>query len=88
MSSDANVVYLSYTGNPAWVRRLVEMLEEDGLEVDYEPPGEDPLFGSESVVNLVLQVTGHPSVPDSLHATVQSFRSQAPGAIIDLEGQD
>ena len=87
MSSDANVVYISYTGNPAWVRGLVEMLEEEGLEVDYEPPGEDPLFGSESVVNLVLQVTGHPSVPDSLNATVQSFRSQAPGAIIDIEGQ-
>ena len=87
MSTDANLVYISYTGNPAWVRMLVEMLEEDGLEVDYEPPGEDPLFGSESVVSLVLAVTGHPSVPDSLSATVHSFRSQAPGAVIDIEGQ-
>jgi len=87
MSSEANVVYVSYTGNPAWVRRLVETLEEDALEVDYEPPGDDPLFGAESVVTLVLQVTGDPSALDSLPATVQSFRPQAPGATIDIEGQ-
>jgi hypothetical protein len=86
MSTDANIVYLIYTGNPIWVRTLVEMLEDDGMEVDYEPPGDDPLFGSESVVTLVLAVTGHPSVPDSLNATVQTFRGQAPGAVVDIEG--
>ena len=87
MSTDTDPVYITYTGNPAWVSMLVEMLVEEGLEVDYEPPGQDPLFGLESVVNLELAVTGHPSVSGSLNATVQRFRDEVPEAIVDIEQQ-
>jgi hypothetical protein len=76
---------ITYKGDPALVGVLVQMLEEQGVEVRWQPPAERrevPGRFEPMVVNLVAvgALTG-------IKAAVRKFPGQF-GSRVDIEGED
>jgi hypothetical protein len=78
---------ITYEGDPAFVGRLVQMLEEDGVQVRrWQPPEErsDVRGMAEGVVVNLVAV----GVLTGIKAAVQKFRGQFGRAKVDIEGED
>jgi hypothetical protein len=85
VSATVNETRITYQGDPALVGVLVQMLEEEGVEVRWQPPEkrrEVPGMVEPVVVNLVAvgALTG-------IKAAVQKFPGQF-GSKVDVEGED
>jgi hypothetical protein len=82
-------VLVSYTGGPAFVSALAQMMRDEGLLASYEPPieGHGANQAGEAVI-VVITVTGHPLVWGSLKAAVKKFRVYHPDASIEFEGDE
>jgi hypothetical protein len=77
---------ITYVGNPAFVGRLVRMLEDEGVEVRWQPQEERRDvrgMAEEVVVDLVAS-----GVWTSLMAAVRKFRGQFGQSKVDVEGED
>jgi hypothetical protein len=77
---------ITYEGNPAFVGRLVRMLEDEGVEVRWQPPEERRDvrgMAEEVVVDLVPS-----GVWTSIMAAVRKFRGQFGQSKVDVEGED
>ena len=77
---------ITYGGNPAFVGRLVRMLEDEDVEVRWQRPEERRDvrgMAGEVVVNLVAS-----GVWTSIMATVRRFRGQFGQSKVDVEGED
>jgi hypothetical protein len=76
---------ITYEGDPALVAFLVQMLEEEGVEVQWQRPEErrDVRGMAEAVVVNLVAV----GVLTGIRAAVQKFRGQF-GSRVDVEGED
>ena len=76
---------ITYEGDPALVAFLVQMLEEEGVEVQGQRPEErrDVRGMAEAVVVNLVAV----GVLTGIRAAVQKFRGQF-GSRVDVEGED
>ena len=76
---------ITYEGDPALVAFLVQMLEEEGVEVQGQRPEERrDLRGMAEAVVVNLVAVG---VLTGIRAAVQKFRGQF-GSRVDVEGED
>ena len=77
---------ITYEGDPALVSLLVQMLEEEGAEVQWQPPEErrDVRGMAEAVVVNLVAV----GVLTGIKAAVQKFRGQFGRSRVDVEGED
>jgi hypothetical protein len=74
---------IRYRGGPARVGALVQMLEEQGVHVDWEPPQEQRnLEGLAEIIVLSLVASG---TYDGIKAAVAKFRKWAPRTEVILE---
>jgi hypothetical protein len=76
---------ITYKGDPALVGVLVQMLEEEGVKVRWQPPEERrdvPGMAAPVVVNLVAV-----GVLTGIKAAVQKFPGRF-GSRVDVEGED
>jgi hypothetical protein len=76
---------ITYKGDPVLVGVLVQMLEEEGVEVRWQPPEERrdvPGLAEPVVVNLVAV-----GVLTGIKAAVQKFPGQF-GSRVDVEDED
>jgi hypothetical protein len=77
---------ITYKGGPARVSALVQMLEEQGVNVEWEPPTERrDLTGAAEAIVLSLVASG---AYDAIKAAVAKFRKWAPRAEVTLEGDE
>jgi hypothetical protein len=76
---------ITYNGDPALVGVLVQMLEEEGVEVRWQPPEErrDSLVMAEPVVVHLVAV----GVLTGINAAVEKFPGQF-GSRVDVEDGD
>jgi hypothetical protein len=80
---ESDTVRLTYRGGAPFVGALAQMLEEQGVSVQYTPPVETrDMTGALAIVAVVLSVTGN--IHD-IAATVQKFRQKF-GAHAQIEG--
>ena len=77
---------ITYEGDPALVSLLVQMLEEEGAEVQWQPPEErrDVRGMAEAVVVNLVAV----GVLTGIKAAVQKFRGRFGRSRVDVEGED
>ena len=78
---------ITYEGDPALVSLLVQMLEEEGVEVQWQWPTEERLDVpgmAESVIANLVAI----GVLTSINAAVQKFRRQFERSRVDVEGED
>jgi hypothetical protein len=82
-------ILLTYTGGPAFVGAFAEMMRDEGLLAEYEPPLERPGAPTPTeAVSLVIAVTGHPLMWNSLMAAVTEFREHFPSNTVEVPGED
>lgn len=67
-----------YTGDARLVGALAQMLQDEGLEVEYDPPFEKKSMEVD-IVALVLAVSGHPDIRRLVSAAVARFKERFPG---------
>lgn len=76
---------IRYKGGPERVGALVQMLEDEGVHVDWEPPEEQRnLEGVAETIALALVASG---TYDAIKTAVAKFRRWAPRAQVVLEGE-
>ncbi|HEY6318538.1 MAG TPA: hypothetical protein VI462_11700 [Acidimicrobiia bacterium] len=74
----ADQLDVRHTGDPALVSAFAQMLEEEGLTVDYEPPAEGRSLGVD-VAALVIGVTGHPDLRRLAAKAISRFKDRFGG---------
>jgi hypothetical protein len=68
---------IRFRGPASLVGALAQMLEEQGLTVQYEPPFERKALGVD-IAALVLAVTGHPDIRRAMAAGIAKFKERFP----------
>jgi hypothetical protein len=77
---------ITHQGSPARVGALVQMLEAEGVRVDWSPPHEERGLGTDIngvIVNLVSTGT-----VVAIAAAVKKFREWAPRCRVEVEDED
>ena len=77
---------ITYEGDPALVSLLVQMLEEEGVEVQWQRPEERrDVSGMAEAVVVNLAAVG---VLTGIKAAVQKFRARFGRSRVNVEGED
>jgi len=77
---------IRYTGSAARAGALVQMLERQGVHVEWEPPREERGVGGDFMaVGLGIAASGS---YDLLKAAVEQFRARFPRAEVVIEDND
>jgi len=71
---------LTYTGNPAFSGVLVQMLQDEGLAVEWEPPEERRGANIPEDVLVGLVVSGlSDTIKLGIRTAIEKFRTRFPG---------
>lgn len=77
---------ITYEGDPARAGALVQMLEQQGVHVEWEPPQERRSFGADvGAVALSLVASG---LYDAIKAGVARFRERFPRYVVVIVGDE
>ena len=75
----AETYRLTYTGNPALASALVQMLEEEGIAVEWERPGETRDAHVADIVVGMIAAGLYDTTKTGILAAVRRFRARFPG---------
>jgi len=77
---------ITYEGSAARASALVQMLEQQGVHVEWEQPQEQRSFGADVVVVVLSLVAS--GLYDGIKAGVARFRERFPRAVVIIVGDD
>ena len=76
---------IQYTGDPARAGMLVQMLQDEGVSVEWTPPHERRGPGQDAV-DVIVQMTAAGGIY-AINAAVTKFRARVKHAQADVEGE-
>jgi hypothetical protein len=79
--------HIRYTGPPAYARMLMQMLSEEGVEVQTEVRAMESR-GAVQVAETIVVGLVTTGVYDSIKLAVTKFRDRAPRGRVELEGEN
>jgi hypothetical protein len=77
---------ITYAGSSARVGQFAQMLQDEGVEVEYEPPVERRGTGSDIAVGVIVYILTKGG-DAAINAVVHRFRRQVPQAKITIEDE-
>jgi hypothetical protein len=73
---------IQYTGDPALARLLVQVLQEEGVTVEWSEPHDN----LDPTAELIVQLVASGELP-AIDAAVTKFRARVPHGRVDVEGE-
>jgi hypothetical protein len=76
---------IQYTGDPAEASTLVQVLQDEGISVEWTPPKEHQGIGTDAD-QVIVQLTAVGGIA-AITAAVTKFRARVKHARVDVEGE-
>jgi hypothetical protein len=78
---------IRYYGSPARVGMLAQMLREEGVQVEYEPPQEERGLGADIAAGVIVYILTKGG-EEAIQVAVRRFRERTPRNQVTIEGDD